>query len=243
MNNPLNYTDPFGMIWGRINDSGSPVWYDDDDAMKKAGATAYTPTNNQYEAVSGRWVQLDANSANWNYIDPPSEVNTESSGDINLGSGWTGRLDVFHSGEMFEVHIFDRGGDEQGIVNGRNGWIRKHGHNAEPPTGIPETTLNRINGLNVEELRKRQLIGPKGSENINPNKGGGYLFPGRRIYGAINILGLFDGLVNDAALQKRASTNGRTFNEQQRIELMGQGPYVDSIIGPLPNPYYGQVDQ
>ena len=44
INNPLLYTDPKGLIWGYHDHDGirTFTWYDDEDALKKAGDTAYT---------------------------------------------------------------------------------------------------------------------------------------------------------------------------------------------------------
>jgi RHS repeat-associated protein len=161
---------------------------------------------------------------------------------IDLGGGWRGRLDEIKSGpEGFEIHVVDHTGKECGIVNGRNGWIGKHGLSGVPPSGIPEGTLNRINGLNVDELRRRQIIPPKGFSNINPNRGGGYLFPGRRIYSFIPFLPLIPGILEDIDRYQRASDCGRTYDEQLREDFKDSGEYLDTPYGPIPNPYWQEI--
>jgi hypothetical protein len=61
VNNPLAIIDPSGLIWGRVNGEGNPNWYKDEEEMKKAGATAFTPENNVYQATDGQWVRLNPN--------------------------------------------------------------------------------------------------------------------------------------------------------------------------------------
>jgi RHS repeat-associated protein len=61
VNNPLAIIDPSGLIWGRVNGEGNPNWYKDEEEMKKARATAFTPENNVYQATNGQWVRLNAN--------------------------------------------------------------------------------------------------------------------------------------------------------------------------------------
>jgi hypothetical protein len=69
-NNPLYWVDPTGLIWGK-NDDGQVRWFD-----KKLGNgfTEFTPDAWQYEGTNGRIIQLDANSSNWNYVDPVEVV-------------------------------------------------------------------------------------------------------------------------------------------------------------------------
>lgn len=88
-------------------------------------------------------------------------------GSENLGLGWTARVDAFNGGEGFEIHVFDASGSEAGIVSGRYGWIGKHGFpDNAVPNGIPSEVLEKLNGYNVEALRGRGMIGPKGTENV-----------------------------------------------------------------------------
>jgi hypothetical protein len=92
-NNPLFWVDPTGLIWGK-NDNGDVRWFD-----KKLGKgfSEFTPENWQYLGDKGRVIQLDANSSNWNYIDPvkveaefdPIQELVQSTGQ-NLGDSITG---------------------------------------------------------------------------------------------------------------------------------------------------------
>jgi hypothetical protein len=87
-NNPLYWVDPTGLIWGK-NDDGQVRWFD-----KKLGKgfTEFTPDAWQYEGTNGRIIQLDANSSNWNYIDPV-EVVAESNPIQDLVQSTGGALD------------------------------------------------------------------------------------------------------------------------------------------------------
>ena len=154
----------------------------------------------------------------------------------DFGLGWTGRVDPFSSGAGFEIHVWDKSGNERGLVSGRDGWIGKHGNAPRPPDGIPRPVLNKIHGLNVSELRRRGEIPLKGAGNI---RGGSYLTPGRLLFGLPGLLNLGDGMVLDLDVYKRAKENGITFNDQLRRDNQGSGPYIQTILGPLPNPYWG----
>jgi hypothetical protein len=66
LNNPLAFIDPSGLIWGRKTDengnqTGNPIWYKDEQAMKAKGASAFTPKNWKYETADGSWVSLNPN--------------------------------------------------------------------------------------------------------------------------------------------------------------------------------------
>ena len=69
LNNPLIFVDPTGLIWG-INSDNQVRWFD--DKLGK-GFSEFTPDAWQYQS-NGRTVQLDANSSNWNYINPVEVV-------------------------------------------------------------------------------------------------------------------------------------------------------------------------
>src|SRR5258705_3976273 len=58
INNPLAFIDLSGLIWGRVGGEGNPIWYKNEEEMKKAKASAFTPENNMYQAADGRWVRL-----------------------------------------------------------------------------------------------------------------------------------------------------------------------------------------
>jgi RHS repeat-associated protein len=180
-----------------------------------------------------------------NLVDPFGYAGQDRVYPIDLGSGWRGALDTTNNaGEGFEIHVVDPTGVERGIVNGRNGWIAKHGHSPFPPENIPRTTLNRINGLNLEQLRGRGLVPAIGEMNVNPFKGGGYLFEGRTLYGTmggtVNILAFVHGLTYDYERYKRAVDCGRTYGEQMKHETR-DAEYQITPLGVFPNPFYAPI--
>ncbi|MBK8813139.1 MAG: RHS domain-containing protein [Acidobacteria bacterium] len=162
----------------------------------------------------------------------------------DLGMGYRARIDRFNGPEGFEIHVYspkvNRIGAqaEVGIVNGRNGWIAKHGFPSVPPEGLPQPVLNKLNGLNVDVLRQYELIPPKGSANI---QGGRYLFPGRSIFGTMGrtvlYLGIVEGLLIDYGTYFRAESCGRTFGEQFAEDNRNYR-YIMTPLGLLPNPSY-----
>lgn len=90
--------------------------------------------------------------------------------DIDLGDGFTGRVDHFETrGQSgFEIHVFDRTGREVG-VHGPTDWISKHGHSGSAPD-LPDSVWNRLNGRLVQENRARGWLPPKGTADITDGK-------------------------------------------------------------------------
>jgi RHS repeat-associated protein len=83
---------------------------------------------------------------------------------VNLGLGYCARVDAF--GEQYEIHVF-RGDAEIGIF-GRNGWISRHGFRGTP--SVPRSVLNKLNGENAVQMRARNLMAPKGEEDIRAGR-------------------------------------------------------------------------
>jgi len=110
----------------------------------------------------------------------------------------------------------------------------KHGFDGTRPLGVPDTVLNQINGANVAELRARGLIAPKGMQNI---RGGAYLFSGRFMFGAANVLGLLDGLLLDYDVYRRAQENGCSWGEQFNKDNENN-QYIVTPFGVIPNVHY-----
>jgi RHS repeat-associated protein len=79
LNNPLAFIDPTGLIWGRVNGQGTPIWYKDQAAMEAAGAEAFSPPGNIYQAEDGRYIALNPNGPGsqpnyqWNPYDRPED--------------------------------------------------------------------------------------------------------------------------------------------------------------------------
>jgi RHS repeat-associated protein len=82
---------------------------------------------------------------------------------INLGDGYTGRVDTWPGSNDFEVHVY-KGGTELGVF-GSEGFFPKHGLSAD--VQVPEGVFNRLKGIAVDKLRAAGRLGPKGTEDIS----------------------------------------------------------------------------
>ena len=102
------------------------------------------------------------------YIDPEG-LNNQKRQVRDLPEGFTAAVDQFNNRGVadFEIHIFDKNGTEVGILT-KDGFINKHGNKVED-INLPKKVEDALNGLFAGELRKRNIIRPKGQENI---KGG-----------------------------------------------------------------------
>lgn len=159
-----------------------------------------------------------------NLVDPNGEAGER----VNLGSGWSARVDQFNVGgaASHEIHVFNAAGKEAGVL-GSKGWIAKHGFSGTTPE-MPQNVANRLKGINVEIMRKQGLIRPKGEANIKGS--------GTGIVKGIGILGLLSGLLQDVDRMKRAQESGKSFSDQVR-EDAGTGDFIMTPLGPLPNIY------
>lgn len=156
-------------------------------------------------------------------------------GPINLGQGWSGRVDAFNGGQGFEIHVFSPAGEEVGVASGAFGWIGKHGFpDNVRPEGIPDSVVNAINGVNVAQLRARGTL-------PDAFRSGRYLDPGR----ALSVLNVADILLNEYIQQKDLETAGRKdhispYDEFCNRSLAAGNPkYYMTSIGPMPNPCVG----
>jgi hypothetical protein len=166
-------------------------------------------------------------------------------GPENFGLGWTGRVDQFPGGNGFEIHVYDPQGVERGIVSGRDGWIAKHGFPAERPPNIPDDVVNKINGLNIGELRRRGDIPPKGTP---PTRGGNirrgnYLNPGRTMFGGLNIISSGLAFYEEYEMQKDLEMRGRYNGISPECqfykdsEMAGHPQFYMTPFGPMRNPH------
>jgi len=150
---------------------------------------------------------------------------------LDFGSGWRGRLDRFGSGEGFEIHVYNPRGQEAGVLSGRLGWIGKHGlPDNVSPEGIPRNVLNRINGLNVQELRLRQTL-PETFRSYS------YLNPGRFLLSVLPYITLaLDEISADTVLHRRAVQNNRTNLQQACADARAAGhpEWLLTTLGPVP---------
>jgi RHS repeat-associated protein len=157
------------------------------------------------------------------------------SGPENLGLGFTGRVDRWGGGQDFEIHVYDPSGNEVGIVSGANRWIGKHGFpDNEVPPGIPNDVINKLNGLNVNELRAAGELPPG---NI---RRGNYLNPGRTLFPALMWLpGILGEILDYRDLKTRGRKNGLSVDEERCREARQAGHpgiWMDPMAGPVPIP-------
>ncbi|MBU2714406.1 RHS repeat-associated core domain-containing protein, partial [Zooshikella harenae] len=129
-----------------------------------------------YDPSTGRYIESDPIGLNgglntFAYVhgNPISLVDPKGLKDVDLGQGYTGRIDSFeYKGDpSFEVHVYDKNGVEKG-VHGDKGWINKHGFKGKPDD-VPDEVCNRVKGVTIDELRKRNRFPPKGTVNIKGN--------------------------------------------------------------------------
>ena len=124
-------------------------------------------------------------------------------------------------------------------------WIAKHGYPNTVPPGMPRDVLNKLNGLNVKELRARNLIAPRGAGEPGNIRGGRYLNPGPTLFTALNIISLAPSFIDEYEaerdLEMRAKKHGQTPEEQfwKDSERMGHPQFYMTPFGPMPNPHYG----
>jgi RHS repeat-associated protein len=171
--------------------------------------------------------------------DPINESDPSGlAGEINLGQGWTGRVDTFNTGGQasFEIHVFDDTGTEAGVVSGKMGWIGKHGFtdNVRPP-GIPDSVVDAINGINIDQLRLQGDLGPKGTVDIT---NGGYLNFGR-LLGLLPTISMFTSeWRQESDLHGRAKSNNRSDFDQfcSESQAAGNPKLYLSPLGYAPNP-------
>jgi RHS repeat-associated protein len=179
--------DEFGVVTLDTNPGFQPFGfaggiYDQHTKLTRFGAR-------DYDAETGRWTGKDpirflGGDANLyayvlgdpvNLIDPPGFA-----GYVPLGDGYSARIDMFNAGgaASHELHVFDKAGNEVGVL-GKDGWIAKHGH-TKPPS-LPDKVAERLNGVNVDMLRRQGEIPKKGFGNI---KRFGKLVKGLGVIGA-----------------------------------------------------------
>ncbi len=133
--------------------------------------------NRYYDNSIGRYVISDPigllggmNADGYVSGNPLYWIDPEGLSEINLGDGYTGRVDRFnYQGDAsHEIHVFDKKGREVGVHDPK-GWINKHGHKGAPE-GLPKGVADQVKGQTIDELRKFDRFPPKGSVNIKGNK-------------------------------------------------------------------------
>jgi RHS repeat-associated protein len=88
---------------------------------------------------------------------------------LNIGAGYTAEVDIFNTGNIssHEIHIYNPKGNEIGVF-GPTGWINKHGFTEAPD--IPKDVYDKINGINIDQLRRAGRLPPKGQCDVKNGK-------------------------------------------------------------------------
>lgn len=220
-----SYTyDPFGKTSVTGTTNGNEFQY---AGRENEGNGLYFYRARCYSPLLGRFISEDpmgfaAGMNSYRYVGDDPQNGSDpfglAGGPINLGQGWTARVDAFNvQGQAAsEIHVFDPSGTEVGIVQGPNGWIGKHGFpdNVRPP-GIPDDVIDAINGVNINQLRAEGALAPKGQENITNSR---YLRPGRTLGLLFPLTAVLDELAADITLARRAKSAKRSTHDQMCSE-------------------------
>ncbi len=187
----------------------------------------YYRRNRFYDAGSGRFTQTDPiglagglNTYGFAAGDPvtysdPFGLAPCPDCDLDFGGGYRGRVDQFDvdGASRYEIHVY-KGRQEVGVV-GPNGWIRKHGRQVAE---VPRDVLNKINGENVTQLRRRGLLSSRGEGNI---RGGRYMSGAGRLFG---VVGLGLELFNVYRVQERSEELGVSPWWYMTVQMLGGDP-------------------
>jgi RHS repeat-associated protein len=221
----LDY-DEFGQIAQDTNPGFQPFGfagglYDPDTKLVRFGAR-------DYDAFTGRWtakdpigfVAGDSNLYMYSLDSPVDSIDPYGLWrETNLGGNWTALVDPYRGAggaASHEIHVIDPAGREVGVL-GPNGWISKHGI-TEPPD-LPQGVWNRLNGMNVDLLRRQGKLLPKGRQNI---KGGRYMK-------GLGCLGSVLGVLDLIDILQRAESSGKSPTQQYLEDLLGT-PFGPSPI-------------
>lgn len=267
-NSPTTIIDPLGLDW--FKNGNRYEWSDDNKTFKdgssivgwdkvefnKNGYHFYdgcvdadcskTDSAVLYEKGGWKWTK-DAEDG---FVSP----NSADSRIYDLGGGLIARVDQFSEfGESgFEIHV-GKGdlktgtlSDEYGIIKGRDGWVGKHGKAGSRPTGLSDEHIQKLNGINVDELSRRRQVPQKHDDPNAIRKKTNYLNEGSQMWGGVRglrsvVIGIDigRGVLYDMDVYYRARKNNRSFSTQLHEDLEEQGRFVNTMIGPLPNPCYG----
>ena len=187
-----------------------------------------------YDAGLGRWLSADTIGEDgglnlYGYVgnDPINHWDPLGLKEYDLGDGWTCRTDQFNEKgkASFETHLY-KDGKEVGISN-EKGWIARHGHSGKRPPGVPDSIVNKVNGINVNKAREigrlpPKDITPKGTQpKSKPKHPSKQCFP-RLSTGAMAALGeAAAGLGATLALKKAYEKlkSGQELSFADRMEL------------------------
>lgn len=185
-----------------------------------------------YNSSLGRWLSKDpiAEAGGNNLYQfcvnaPTIKIDRLGETPLNLGDGWSGRVDTFdYRGEgTFEIHIYDPQGNERGVF-GPDGWINKHGHKGSIPDDIvPEHVFNKVRGEAIERLREGRKLPERGTANIKgvlKNTGGANI----KLVGALAII---NAIMLVAEGDSLAATFAADAQSYFRNTVAGETAYAD----------------
>jgi len=117
------------------------------------------------------------------------------------------------------MHVYWKNGGET-VITHQGGWAMDHG--GKPTIAPPMSYRSILRPVTNSFLERVRLK-----------------FSGGNMGGVLGFLGLADGLVLDYQRYQEAQERCVTYEEQMCEDYNEAGQYLDSIIGPLPNPYKG----
>jgi RHS repeat-associated protein len=239
------HNDHLGTPQKMTDSTGTVVWSADYKPFGEATIIISTITNNlrlpgqYYDAETGLFYNYfrDYNPAIGGYIEadpiglfgginPYRYVNNSPilrmdprglQGNLNLGNGYTARVDQFNSiggNASHEIHVYNNINEEVGVF-GPGGWINKHGFTGAPEN-FPQDVFNSLNGVNVDLLRKEGSLPAKGTCNI---KGGRYM----------NGLGILSTLLMIPSVldaERRANEHGVNVWDQMILDFYDAAGYT-----------------
>ena len=270
VNSPLVLRDPSGLDWflssGKYRWSSDNKRFDDnsDDVsgdridLGVSGMFLYSGCVDSVCSATEDAVLMQGGRFEWARDLNDDELigaNSANSRTYFLGEGWMARVDQFDEGgqSSFEIHVgrADNGGNlpkenQVGTVKGRDGWVGKHGGPTSRPDGIPDSVMNKVNGINVNEMRRRGTLPAQfrrgaylREADSTTGRPAAQMFGGiRGLRLGINVVSAVQGVVNDYEVYRRAKQNNRSIWTQYHEDWKTQGPYIMTMIGPMPNPCY-----
>jgi RHS repeat-associated protein len=223
----LDY-DEFGRVTLNTNPGFQPFGYA--GGMYDATTDLVTFDARDYSAAAGRWLQRDpigfaSGTGNlYTYADgdpvnrsDPDGLATGRPRVDRLGDGYTARVDRFSTAggaASHEIHVMNPQGQEVGVF-GPGGWIAKHGREVAPE--IPRDVFNKLNSVNVRELRAQGRLAEKGFEDIR-----GFKYLGR-MGKALTFLGICTMFIDSYFADRAAHENGTGW-AYEMMRQMGYDP-------------------
>jgi RHS repeat-associated protein len=179
--------DPFGLLLPhRVLAGPTREGYTGKEQDPQTGLHYYGAR--YYMAALGRWMNVDPPADSfpswspYNYVlgdpvgtndptgmtpDPCRRNNNFAGCPIDLGHGYRARIDPAGRGgggqAGHEIHVYRVGGNGRGTevgIWGRDGWMDKHHKPSSDPPGMPRRVVERVNGHNVDILRRQGEIRP-----------------------------------------------------------------------------------